>query len=342
MAAVIRTLDNNATCPGSLSGEVHEDSNLFSGALWSVRSALAGHRPRGVRWRGAGRADGGPHRRRRLRGPRRADRLQRGNLRVGCERCPSHERRADEARGATDLQARDRVHGQAGQRPQLRPGWRVHRARAFHRAGRAVGSVRARSDPDPRHAEGRAPPASRWCGPTRSASRASTVDRGIPTIRRLLVRFAADPIQISYDSPLVSNAGDPVEVQKQGDTYRAEIPIPDGSTDVYVMIVNRGDRDAMYRAVTLDAPAPKPPPIGGSGGIGSTGGFGGARGKRRHDERRRPRAHPRGRWLRLQCTGDTGQAGRRLGAGCTGPRPLAPTRSSGARRGSRARRSSKP
>jgi MYXO-CTERM domain-containing protein len=37
---VIRTLANQDACPGSIIGEVHFDSTLFSGALWQARSAL--------------------------------------------------------------------------------------------------------------------------------------------------------------------------------------------------------------------------------------------------------------------------------------------------------------
>lgn len=37
---VIRTLDNKDTCENAIVGEVHYDSTLFSGALWSARSKL--------------------------------------------------------------------------------------------------------------------------------------------------------------------------------------------------------------------------------------------------------------------------------------------------------------
>lgn len=36
----IRTLDNKDTCPKDIGGEVHQDSTLFSGALWDARKAL--------------------------------------------------------------------------------------------------------------------------------------------------------------------------------------------------------------------------------------------------------------------------------------------------------------
>jgi MYXO-CTERM domain-containing protein len=36
----IRDLNNKDTCPKNISGEVHADSTLFSGALWSVRQSL--------------------------------------------------------------------------------------------------------------------------------------------------------------------------------------------------------------------------------------------------------------------------------------------------------------
>lgn len=36
----IRNMDNNATCPNSLWGEVHEDSLPWTGALWEIRSNL--------------------------------------------------------------------------------------------------------------------------------------------------------------------------------------------------------------------------------------------------------------------------------------------------------------
>lgn len=39
-ASVIRTLANNDKCPTAVIGEVHFDSTLFSGALWSARASL--------------------------------------------------------------------------------------------------------------------------------------------------------------------------------------------------------------------------------------------------------------------------------------------------------------
>lgn len=36
----IRTLANDDACPGAVGGEVHQDSTLFSGALWETRAAL--------------------------------------------------------------------------------------------------------------------------------------------------------------------------------------------------------------------------------------------------------------------------------------------------------------
>ncbi len=37
---VIRTLDNTDACPSGVAGEVHNDSTLFSGALWQARASL--------------------------------------------------------------------------------------------------------------------------------------------------------------------------------------------------------------------------------------------------------------------------------------------------------------
>lgn len=39
--APIRSLTNTHTCPNNISGEVHADSTLFSGALWTARAQLA-------------------------------------------------------------------------------------------------------------------------------------------------------------------------------------------------------------------------------------------------------------------------------------------------------------
>lgn len=39
-SGVLRTLANQDACPGSVIGEVHFDSTLFSGALWTARTAL--------------------------------------------------------------------------------------------------------------------------------------------------------------------------------------------------------------------------------------------------------------------------------------------------------------
>lgn len=109
---------------------------------------------------------------------------------------------------------------------------------------------------------------------------------GSPFSPALLVRFGDTPIALEYGSDVSSNA-DLVEVSPAGSSYSADIPV-DGATDVYVMIVNRGETGALYRELSLVPITPAPPPVntGGTGGsppLLVTGGSSGA-----------PRLHPAG------------------------------------------------
>lgn len=273
---VIRTLDNKATCPESLTGEVHEDSNFFSGGLWSVRKSLpetdrntfdaavlaalmaapsgdVGYDDLGELI--ASSVDSSPLGT--TVGKALRDELQSRGVLPTTKRVLEYE--------GKPINANSYVVGNA-----------------FMAPGRFAAPVAPSADYVPgliqihdTLEEGAKTLKVVWAHQERQQNIYG--GQGDPYDPALLVRFDADPIQFSYSPSPVSNAGDPVEVEKLADTYRAEIPIPEGATDVYVMIVNRGDRDAMYRAVSLDAPAPKPPPIG-TGGFGGSGGLGGAAG----------------------------------------------------------------
>ncbi len=91
-----------------------------------------------------------------------------------------------------------------------------------------------------------------------------------------LIQFSADPISFTYDSDVSSTAGDPIPFSSVAGSL--EVDVPSDATDVHVMVVNLGDEDGLFRALTL---TPKGPPTntggtGGSGGSPSFGGTGGA------------------------------------------------------------------
>jgi MYXO-CTERM domain-containing protein len=98
-----------------------------------------------------------------------------------------------------------------------------------------------------------------------------------PFTPAVLVQWSKDPITFSYSSGVVSSAGEPMELKGSG---YVELEVPDGVTDVHVMVVNLGDEDGLYNDLTLDFQGP-PTNTGGSGGFGglpNAGGLGGQAG----------------------------------------------------------------
>ncbi len=262
-AANIRDLNNAHTCPSSIAGEVHVDSTFFSGALWSVRASLPAAdqttfdqvvfdamvaAPSGdIDYKGFGQlvmaqlelSSLGSAVAKNLE----AELTTRGIL-PECVRLlevgkNSVNGPSSKFGGAFVAPGFDFVPVPDG--ASYVPG-----VMQFHRE-LPVGTERLRVS---------------W------AHRDSRNDfGGEPYDPAILVRFDSTPIEFSYGSDIQSNA-ELVDVTRSGEYFSVELPVADSAKDVTVMIVNRGDTDGLYSDFTLQATAPKPPPLPGSGGTG--------------------------------------------------------------------------
>jgi MYXO-CTERM domain-containing protein len=99
---------------------------------------------------------------------------------------------------------------------------------------------------------------------------------GTPFAPKMLVRFGADPIQFTYQpfkgpSDLVA-----VDGTASGNDYNASVDIPAGATDVYVMIGSSGQTDGAYTALKLTASEQAPSTTSSSSSSSSSSGAGGS------------------------------------------------------------------
>jgi MYXO-CTERM domain-containing protein len=94
----------------------------------------------------------------------------------------------------------------------------------------------------------------------------------VPYTPAALARFALDPISFGYDPELTSNALDPVNMTKAGNRYSAELDVPAGATEAFVMIVNMGDQSGLYTDLqfTMVEGEPDAGGVAGSGGSAGT------------------------------------------------------------------------
>ena len=76
---------------------------------------------------------------------------------------------------------------------------------------------------------------------------------GTPFTPQILVRFAKDPVQFKY-KPLTAQADDVLApAAKSGSGYTANIPVPAGATEAFVMVVSSGEMDGAYTKMVLTA-----------------------------------------------------------------------------------------
>lgn len=81
------------------------------------------------------------------------------------------------------------------------------------------------------------------------------VDTGIaqatPFRPRLLIRFGEDPIRFDWSQLLTDNADMMVTPQTMAsaNAYRAAVQVPEGASSAYVMIVNAGETQGLYKKV---------------------------------------------------------------------------------------------
>lgn len=270
-AGSIRDLDNDHRCPNNVAGEVHVDSTFFSGAVWSVRQSLPE----------ASRKDFDTALMTALVGAPSGDlgyEDMAALFTASLAASPLGQAAADAL--ATELESRGalpeckRVLEYAG--PVSGPSTLF--GNAFYAAGRWMGGVGQFGDYTPGVIQVHKPIAEGAIKltvsiqeiPYKTGSFGPNADPFTPAV---LVQFSSDPISFTYDNGVTASAGEPIELLGSG---YAQIDVPDGATDVHVMIVNKGDEDGLYADLTLDVQGP-PTHTGGTGGVGglpSTGGSG--------------------------------------------------------------------
>ncbi|MBX3125482.1 MAG: hypothetical protein KF718_02135 [Polyangiaceae bacterium] len=272
--AKIRTLDNEDACPGSISGEVHIDSTLFSGALWKTRQSLpeADRMPFDAAVLDAmmlaptgdlgfdefselllaavSASPLGPG----VEASLQAELLARGVL----PQCPRVRDYQGPVYGHSEtygfiLTAPGRDIVPSHVLAPYVPG--VLQVKYELKPGATLLNVSWEDVPRPSNSGG----------------------QSTPYNPALLVRFADTPIEFVHGAGETSNVPEVTPVTKLAGSYRAEVSVPDDATTAFVMIVNRGERDGFYRGLTLTTKSSAPPPsFGGTGGTG--GAFGGTGG----------------------------------------------------------------
>ncbi len=277
----IRDLENDHTCPESTAGEVHVDSTLFSGALWSARKALSEDDALlldGAIVTALVAAPSGElayHEMAEL-------------VIVAVEASPLGSsvattlRDTFEVRGVLPRCERIRRYDGA---PLLGPSATL--GHAFYVPGKAIVGVPESVDFAPGHfqlrvpvEEGAAQMQVRWQSlPAPSSGLGGSFGgEGTPFDPVVLVKFGEDPIRFEYGPGVRHDAQDPVVPMGGSVTEAATIDLPAGATDAHVMIVNRGDQDGLLTELFVRFLDPKPP-VGTGGTAGTAGtGFGGVGG----------------------------------------------------------------
>jgi MYXO-CTERM domain-containing protein len=275
---VIRNLDNAYSCPKNIAGEVHIDSTFFSGALWSVRSALP-EADRNVfdtalvtAMIGAPSGELGYHE---------LGELFRAALEASSLGKPAADALAAELDKRGVFPRCKRQLEFKGQ-PISSTEWKL--ANGFFAAGRPYVSLEQSASYAPGLMQIHVPLESdtetlkvQW----ENHSLGGQYDLGpdaVPYTPALLVRFAADPMVFSYDAGVAVNADLHETDTSAGRTVTLDVP--KGSTDAWVMVVNKGDEMGLYYDVTFvqKGPPPSTGGFGGTGGFGASGGTGGSGG----------------------------------------------------------------
>jgi MYXO-CTERM domain-containing protein len=269
----IRDLDNEHSCPNNLVGEVHSDSTLFSGALWSVRASL----------------------------PEQQRQELDASVMLTLMAAPSGDLGYEDlsellvaavASSPLGTTTADALSAELTSRGVLPRCVRIFEysaqplVGADPKLGYAFGSPGSYSVPLMQST-----PYSPGLFQVRVTIGADVEKlrvqiQDLPFGRQawgdakpfdpaVIVRFESSPIELSYDGAIASsNAAAPLAL---GPARSAEIEVPKGSIEAYLMIVNRGDLDGYFTnlAVTQKS-APKS--TGGSGGKPATGGAAGVSG----------------------------------------------------------------
>jgi MYXO-CTERM domain-containing protein len=253
---VIRTLANKDTCPKDIGGEVHQDSTLFSGALWDTRVGLGDATKQAAFDRAVFTA---------------MNSSATGDL--GYEdfaKLVKNAVLADATLGQTVADALDKAFTAHGVLPACTrvleyTGTTLNGPAALQNLWFAPGTdttvVKNKDGWTPGVVQ------AHYKLPANSAK--LTVDfkkvdigggggfgtMGTPFKPTLLVRFDAAPITFTY-KPLTPAANTQVVAPTaMGNNYTATIDVPAGATDAYVMVGSSGSSDGAYTALSLTAMA---------------------------------------------------------------------------------------
>ena len=94
---------------------------------------------------------------------------------------------------------------------------------------------------------------------------------------KFLVRFSKDPINFKYNPLTTTDDVLAVDGKKSGSNFDANVEVPGGATDVYVMVGTTGSNDGAYTDF-FATPMTDPASTGGAGGGGAGGGGAGGAG----------------------------------------------------------------
>lgn len=267
--SAIRNIDNADDCLLDVSGEVHADSTFFSGALWSVRKGLSVDDQKALDKALLAALIMAPS----------------GN--VGYEDVAKLFSASLVSSGRQDLaDALTAEYGKRGQGPTCKRirewegkainGRAASLGNSFFTAGRqsVPGASKAAYAPGLFQIHAKVTGAQLTVTftqvQTSSGGGSPFGSNGTPFKPLVLAKFGADPIAFTYTGGVASNAGDAIATTAKGMTLTATVDVPPGETDVHVMIVNGGDQDGAYRAVTLGFTGDVPAGTGGAAGAGGS------------------------------------------------------------------------
>lgn len=246
----IRTLDNQDACPKDVGGEVHQDSTLFSGALWEARKALD------------------PAKQAQFDAAIFTAMNSSATGDLGYEDFAklAHDAVAASPLGATVADALDAAFTAHGVLPECK--------RILEYTGKPLNGPAALQDlwfapgTQSTGVAGWTPGVVQvhYKLPANTAKVTIDVEKvdtggglggifggGTPFKPKLLVRFGAEPISFTYKpfkAPMDMQAIDPTA---SGNDFSTTVEVPAGATDVYVMVGSAGQTDGAYKNLSLTA-----------------------------------------------------------------------------------------
>lgn len=246
----VRTLENTDTCPASLGGEEHQDSTLFSGALWDVRKKLSSTKAEALdlaiftAMNSSATGD-----------------LSYGGFAKLIVASVSASPLGKPVADALTASFTDRgvlpeclrvleIKEEAPIGPLLN-GWS-----APGRLLTNTGDI--------------APGVIQFYYPRLSSAKTVTISFSARSFApKLLVKFGPDPITFDY-KPLAVGDVKVLDPEQEDTTFTATLDVPAGEESVYFMIANAADTNGLYGKIDVKTPPPEGPAPGASGGGGAS------------------------------------------------------------------------